>query len=1417
MTEVSLGFVEVSPLKLVWELCQYMAEDKTSYTYTNPLKSTFQAPKNVSLWSTESSTKLCSNLVRKFYDTILLRRWEWFGMSKGGAILSPACKCMSFSYHLMCDGKSDDAGRLVEAVSAFTECRVFKECEAMLTFLSLLAEVQVNNSHDNLPVVQQKEGAPFRYDIYSSLFFEKPPNHSDLTDMKDDFSESVSLFERTPGTGFDSFLSAHPSMEDQATNTLYHGLVHSTVEDINTPLGLPQLPYSQDNTPLLPRGETSVARPSTTDTVSSLTKEQASVFNTAAGSGQDLFSWPPNGDDPESIREWEGWQTCSRQYLCDGSETCLPHAIELCLSRYCSLGGMAQSEVEDGSSLESKVIRDLDNLPMVFINTFQEGGSVSRMFGEAVQSLQDYFRAQLHQLAGEASGLTLSLSANWILPTVKFLMGLWNEARNLPKGLALLDALYNQTYQVVGTPHYLLLLHLLAQALAPYFKFVEQWVFQGWLDMGEEFGLHVSVEALARRDDKYWNEGYTASGGCAPGFLEGQAHTILTCGKALNLLRICKPSHPLCTGMFRPPKLRVQLSLDGLEQCGEQCQHYRREVQESEQVRHDLLKQELLAKEKELRAEVLKARQEARAHAEKLKMIEESNKAQEKEKKVALRDALLEQIQTNQALRSEHEAEERTEDREQPDYFSSRNTLHEASLQEKAREDMIAYYAGLSRKAELRQLRAEWRAKRYKLSTQRFEFLRSERERFTAESEKAAKLSTPQLLSINSLLRETSLKGTPATSLTDVVSADLNVSQSVENTSNSVVGKTLAESSSQREQVAQQQASRKTWSVSLVDQPAPFGVQEDVKFPQDLDHFIESEPQDQFSLGSKSDSGSTQPVNSTLLLQPSYPPSVVQDLLYNQETTDPSILSRLSQITVPSLHVRSGPVEQPSVAQELLYPTQHAQLAPVQKESAPGPVSSRGQEAPSTAQDIIYMYGSGENTDVTTRGNEPGSTAQDIIYGSDFANVSVSSPLIQEPGHPLLVSSRGQAPRSTAQLKMYPLRQAMQERVEKKQDKRKLKMPTIESGPSLKYTDNFSFNDDPSSRDMLSAVLGPAVQDDSDIDTGFLSVYPLSALIEQSLALPILTQSTLVNEALLRYFLSECHITHHFNVIKWFLLLEDGEFGHALSTRLCEELTHGRDWRVLVSPSFLNPLLSTALEVSVHSRCPEAQRISFALKYRPTSLNTHAIDALEFLQLKYEVDWPCNIVITSTSVEKYNKILQLLLQMKRASWALKNTFHQLKVSKQLSPSQTRQLQVYRHEYQHFVNVMHGYIANQVFQITWREFENDLENDVHSFEELIQAHHNFINKAIFRCLLSKKAAPVMKLIQNIFSSILKFSSELTGERVCVERSYATMTETHNRFREVSGLLIKVVDKLVQRGYQPHLEDFLLRLDFNRFYK
>lgn len=45
--------------------------------------------------------------------------------------------------------------------------------------------------------------------------------------------------------------------------------------------------------------------------------------------------------------------------------------------------------------------------------------------------------------------------------------------------------------------------------------------------------------------------------------------------------------------MFFLPKLRVQLSRRGLEESNVQCQLYRREVQENEHIRHELLQQEV--------------------------------------------------------------------------------------------------------------------------------------------------------------------------------------------------------------------------------------------------------------------------------------------------------------------------------------------------------------------------------------------------------------------------------------------------------------------------------------------------------------------------------------------------------------------------------------------------------------------------------------------------------------------------------------------------------------------------------------------------------------------------------------------------------------------------------------------------------
>ena len=69
--------------------------------------------------------------------------------------------------------------------------------------------------------------------------------------------------------------------------------------------------------------------------------------------------------------------------------------------------------------------------------------------------------------------------------------------------------------------------------------------------------------------------------------------------------------------------------------------------------------------------------------------------------------------------------------------------------------------------------------------------------------------------------------------------------------------------------------------------------------------------------------------------------------------------------------------------------------------------------------------------------------------------------------------------------------------------------------------------------------------------------------------------------------------------------MEDGEFSHVLSSRLCEQLTYGPSPRTLCSPSFLNPLLTFALETSLHGHLPEAQRLAFKINHQPALIRTH--------------------------------------------------------------------------------------------------------------------------------------------------------------------------------------------------------------------
>nr|XP_040132334.1 gamma-tubulin complex component 6 isoform X3 [Ictidomys tridecemlineatus] len=338
----------------------------------------------------------------------------------------------------------------------------------------------------------------------------------------------------------------------------------------------------------------------------------------------------------------------------------------------------------------------------------------------------------------------------------------------------------------------------------------------------------------------------------------------------------------------------------------------------------------------------------------------------------------------------------------------------------------------------------------------------------------------------------------------------------------------------------------------------------------------------------------------------------------------------------------------------------------------------------------------------------------------------------------------------------------------------------------------------------------------------------LPVLMQRSLTAPLAAHVSLVNKAAVDYFFAELHLEAHFEALRHFLLMEDGEFAQSLSDLLFEKLGAGQTPGELLNPLVLNCILSKALQYSLHGDTPHATNLSFALKYLPEVFAPNAPDVLSCLELRYKVDWPLNIVITENCLSKYSGIFSFLLQLKLMMWTLKDICFHLKrtalVSHTAGSVQFRQLQLFKHEMQHFVKVTQGYIANQILHVSWCEFRARLAT-VGNLEEIQRAHAEYLHKAVFRGLLTEKAAPVMNIIHSIFSLVLKFRSQLisqawgpaSGPQGAEHPNFALMQQSYSTFKYYSHFLFKVVTKLVNRGYQPHLEDFLLRINFNSYYQ
>ncbi|XP_064224329.1 gamma-tubulin complex component 6 isoform X4 [Aotus nancymaae] len=135
----------------------------------------------------------------------------------------------------------------------------------------------------------------------------------------------------------------------------------------------------------------------------------------------------------------------------------------------------------------------------------------------------------------------------------------------------------------------------------------------------------------------------------------------------------------------------------------------------------------------------------------------------------------------------------------------------------------------------------------------------------------------------------------------------------------------------------------------------------------------------------------------------------------------------------------------------------------------------------------------------------------------------------------------------------------------------------------------------------------------------------LPVLMKRSITAPLAAHISLVNKAAVDYFFVELHLEAHYEALRHFLLMEDGEFAQSLSDLLFEKVTSGHGAGLgagqtpgeLLNPLVLNSVLSKALQCSLHGDTPHASNLSLALKYLPEVFAPNAPDVLSCLELRW--------------------------------------------------------------------------------------------------------------------------------------------------------------------------------------------------------
>ena len=167
----------------------------------------------------------------------------------------------------------------------------------------------------------------------------------------------------------------------------------------------------------------------------------------------------------------------------------------------------------------------------------------------------------------------------------------------IPKGMELLLYVLSRTRHISQTDLELLSISILRATINPYLNFLSSWLYHGKCNQDDiEFGIQSNERFLSNRDRGFWLNAYTS---IYDALLSSPQHQdrpldivyittkVVACGKALNLLRICCPSHPLCVdGIKFRSKLDIAVTPSQEKELRLKCLEYMTTMSDKMQQNH---------------------------------------------------------------------------------------------------------------------------------------------------------------------------------------------------------------------------------------------------------------------------------------------------------------------------------------------------------------------------------------------------------------------------------------------------------------------------------------------------------------------------------------------------------------------------------------------------------------------------------------------------------------------------------------------------------------------------------------------------------------------------------------------------------------------------------------------------------------